>query len=346
MSTLFVIAHQGEAQVFIKRLQLVRSGDTQDLFSNQDKSIYLLLCGEGEAEAMTKTSFYLGKLPEIKKVINTGIAGSLSKKHGVGEILKIRSSYSQLDDRSPKFHSFSSKEGGTADCISSLQRVITKNSADSLELFASVVDRELWGIAKACKLAKVPWISIKLISDLAGQNTDCFDLKNRAQEFSQKLYDYYHSEFEINENIDVASFEEEVIQLPEFHFTAVQRADWKKLTNLLLRKSRSKNKLLKELVDNFKNQEKRPKDRTRDLLLALRSEVNPYTEKISQDIKAMSKNRNFELVEVFIDPSLEDESVQIKVKLKNKEDISTLTEDLKKIPFATLEKVFAGEVDV
>src|SRR5690606_352944 len=62
---------------------------------------------------------------------------------------------------------------------------------NTLSHFAKMVDRELWGLCFALKGQKVKISSFKLISDRAGSETNCFDIKEMSEEYSQKLSEFY-----------------------------------------------------------------------------------------------------------------------------------------------------------
>jgi hypothetical protein len=54
-----------------------------------------------------------------------------------------------------------------------------------------MVDRELWACGSVCGFFKLPLKSYKLISDRAGSDSSIHKVKNRADEFSKHLFDFY-----------------------------------------------------------------------------------------------------------------------------------------------------------
>src|SRR5690606_25166137 len=124
------------------------------------------------------------------QVINLGIAGSLDPQAEVMQIYPVRTVYAF--NEKPLFQSFEIEKSGL-DLISSFERVLDDEKTKTLSHFAPLVDRELWGLCYALKGQKIKINSYKLISDLAGSATNCFDIKEMAEVYALKLADFYET---------------------------------------------------------------------------------------------------------------------------------------------------------
>ena len=190
---LLLFAHKGEAQIFIKQAKAKQISSTPVEIYESDQFI-LALTKEGIYESLSATTYLLEYLPQIEIVYNIGIAGALPYSNlKVGDIVQIRTSYAYEDQ--PLFKSFSTFSNSVIDCISVSKRISDFETSKKIGLFASAVDRELWGIGFACQKKKILFYSYKLISDSFKKedlsNDKCFELKQNAKKYSQKLYEYF-----------------------------------------------------------------------------------------------------------------------------------------------------------
>lgn len=189
---LLIFAHRGEAQTFLREMELKLQEESLNFYLSNDKEKGALICGEGAFEVMSKLPFLIHKY-NVKKMINFGVAGALDKNLNLLSIYSVRTVYSYLESK-PQFKSFTLSENSQEniiDCISSLERVTDTEKSAKLSNFASIVDRELWSIAYIASTLKVDLDSYKLISDFALTSTDCLSIKDRALEYSNLMFDYY-----------------------------------------------------------------------------------------------------------------------------------------------------------
>lgn len=188
---LLVFAHRGEAQAFLKGRNF-RAVDFAFSGVFQSEKEMLLLCGEGLPAAQQRVAAFLNAFGKnLSRVVNLGIAGSLSDSLKPGEIYPIRTVYREPEG-GPAFPSFRSAEPeAQTDCVSAAKRVLTRGYAQRLAPFAPIVDRELWAIASLCADYNLPFLAYKLISDRAGVDTSTVDFKACARQFSEQLYKFY-----------------------------------------------------------------------------------------------------------------------------------------------------------
>lgn len=254
---LFVFAHKGEAQTFIQKLgmrlvkKLVKNDELaitkQELYQNEE--IYLLISGEGIFKAITHVTHLLTALPEIAEVYNFGIAGLLdnSKKENIEKIFPIGICYAHQNDNF-SYQSFATNQEQNKRnlcCISASQRIKNSNSAKKLSVVADLVDREAWGIGYACHFLKRKFYCYKIISDIANETVDCFELKNKAKLFSDKLYFYMKENLDFNLDLKKKETEEENQQQNKKEISQKQNQKQKNKEKL------SAEDLLKIIGENF-----------------------------------------------------------------------------------------------
>lgn len=188
---LLVFAHRGEAQTFLKELNVIFQEESLGFYQSKDRSIGILVCGEGAFEVMSKLPYIISKYG-VSSIINFGVAGALDSKLEIGGIYQVRTAYSYLETK-PQFKSYTlqAEVSKAIDCISSIERVTDTNRAKTLSHFAGLVDREIWSIAAVASTLKVPLTSYKIVSDFADSSTDCLSIKDKALEFSNALFDIY-----------------------------------------------------------------------------------------------------------------------------------------------------------
>ena len=198
-------------------------------------------------------------------------------------MFKFEPYYAEQRSKKVEFKSFSSKSKTKLDCITSIDRIIDDEQAIYLSHFAQIVDRELWGIASACGLLNKPFYAYKLISDYAGTDTVCFDIKHQAAQFSQQLYAHY-----LAIHIFTKEIKTELIELPEtFYATVSQQRHIQTLTERLALKLDCKqsevinNKMLNQLT----SLEISPKKRTTKLIDELSKLLNPFRQQFENELQ-------------------------------------------------------------
>lgn len=323
---LCVIAHRGEAQAFTKGLKAISS----DFYLGESYGV--LICGEGVFEA-SKAGQYMA-LEKFDRVLNFGIAGSLSEKLTLGEIKSIRTHYLYLDNR-PEFKSYSRESIDQLDCITSFERVLSDDKARELAQFADIVDRESWLIAKISHDAKIPFQSFKLISDVAGNDTDCFDIKEKALEYSQSLFDFY---LELSTEND-SHHQTEARNLTELPGSFTQQ---KKLKKVLKALSYKLNKPIDEILSEYPLP--KAKGHVNQYIEELNCVLNPFQEKLQNKISNLQAPFTKIGAQAIFDPKLEKKRFRIQMEINNQKNIDNLAELLRTIDFKDFESVWDGNV--
>lgn len=334
-------AHRKEAQELLKRKDF-KSLEIDGLDLYQSSSELLLISGEGIFETLKKVSFVSARF-DLKEVINLGIAGSLNKDIEISQIYPVRTVYAY--DSKPIFQSFEISDQGL-DLISSFERVLNDESANTLSHFASLVDRELWGLCYALKGQKLIIHSYKLISDIAGNSTNCFDIKQMGQEYSLKLADFYEGLF-----LNKSQKEKEAFDLGEFekfYMTHQQRTQLESLVlKLSLKLDMSVDEIFKTIeASRVLEDIKRPKEATGLIIQILNNKLNPFRAKTLAHLHEHTKKFKELGAQIHFDPNLEKKFFTLSMQINSQTNIDKLQEALKKLNFLDIERTLTGEIDV
>ena len=331
---LLCLAHRGEAQSFIKYLKL--SSNLENINFYTSTNISLLITGEGSYEVLTTLPYIIAKV-NPKKIINYGIAGSLNQSINVDSIYSIRTAYSF--GTKPRFESFTLKSSNLVDCITTDERVLEDKYSEILANFAQIVDRELWAIAKVAKKFKIPLKSYKLISDQAGNETNCFDLKARAKDFSDKMCKHF---IENKEDLEISQEREYIeIELP-FRVSFTQ----KKRIEKLFPKLKNSQRLIKEYIKSIENTKYQHKDTANNFISFLEHKINPINKSIDTNFKNEIKCLEECGVKVIYDKKLDTKKITINFEINSQKNVEKLTEALKKLNFQNIDDIWNGKFNV
>ena len=322
-------AHRGEARAFIQQLSLKRlSEEVLELYANDE--VILLVCGEGIYASLERVSAVLGKYPKITEVINYGICGILNEsKAELDHIYSIKSVYA-MDEHGPVFQSYHSDKG--LDCLTYHDRVTTSEVAAKLKPFAPLVDRELWAVARACSLHKIPFKSYKLTSDIAG-TAECMDIKNKSDIYAQKLLEHYLTNFEsvmISESKEYVTF-----KLP-IHLTFQQKIIIQKLLNSIRIKYKISNEEIFERIATSKiiaSEDLKDKAKASRIIQELQLLLNPLKQKINLALSLYASPVTAIGGSIKFDPSLEKMQFYISMPINDQTNLDKLQKSLQNINF-------------
>jgi hypothetical protein len=336
---LIVFAHRGEAQVFLKELELNPHPLLTGLY--QGESLLLLIAGEGIYDVMSKLPFVFASF-DITRVVNLGIAGALSDKCQLDEIYEVRTCYG-FQETSPRFHSFTTfNQSAKIDCITTDQRVLTDEQAHKLSHFAAMVDRELWGLAYCCQSYKRPLYAYKLISDRAGNQTQCLDVKERAQHYSQKLFHFYQSFNNQLENTIKDEFHPPVAM--SFSHSKLYQ---KLMENLCGRENKTEAEILQSI--NFQEiltADKRSKDKAQEIIHRLTLLKNPLKAKITESLEKQFLPFTRIGAKIHVDPKLEHKTLKLTFEINHQQNLERLKKACEEFDFRKIEKIWQGDLDV
>lgn len=353
-ATLFTFAHRGEARATLKYFEMGRVADFPlELYSNAEKSFYLLITGEGSLEALAHTSSALAFLNGlICEVINLGIAGSLSAKITKDQILPIRTSYGQMSAGEMHFKSYT-LGASSFDAVTASERVLSPEQAHYLSSFASIVDRELWAVARACSLFDRPLRAYKYISDeVWAQNEGqfCQQIKEKSMIYSEALLDHYlnHQEEIPSSKQDQDSDDFDFYHLPGLHFSV----SMKKKMDSLLKSLQQKNQYssfvdqAQELIKEKIQEKTRPKDIAQQCLTLAHNNLMPFDHQVDLALKKLATPFSERGIEVHFDPQRESSAFWLKTHIQHPNQIEKLKQALAEFQFEGVEKVLQGQIDV
>jgi nucleoside phosphorylase len=333
------LAHRGEAQEFIRNLDIKSVPDFEGLYLGEDLAV--LISGEGLEATMAKASHVCGRY-NITKILNFGIAGALSSKIIKDEVYKVRTCYAFSDK--VQFKSFTTVENKesktTIDCISFNQRVLATKEANQLSHFAHIVDRELWSIGYVAKLNNISFESYKLISDIAGADTDCLDIKDRALSFSEKLYAYF---LKLNE-----------VPSPDFSFITpfamsfTHKKRYEKLMAIATQKLQMSEMEILEKIEHksISNLKFKEKEKVNELLTRLETLIDPinsiaqeYLEKAFIPFTRVGCKVNY-------DRNLEKECFSIKFDINSQTNLDNLKRAIDLFDIKKINNIWNGKFNV
>ncbi len=340
---LLVFAHKKEAESFIDHLKFIPVPTSRiELYKNDSE--YLLITNEGINEAMLNTSICLANFAhEINSIVNIGIAGSINSKIKIGKIVQVKTIYGK-NHNSFEYQSFPTlTSSATVECLSVPGRVLIKEDKLKLTPIADIIDRESWGIAYAAKKFKIDFYSIKFISDDLESVDFCAKILNESEIISKKLLDYYRSEFSIVDlslqdvEVDISYF----INSDFLYFSVSQK---RQLINIL-QSLKLQEFSLAEFINSahFKSileNELKPKDRTKLLLLTLYSISNPLLASTKNKLDQIVKKFQTNSIQFKIDPTLANKELIIQLMIENKNSLGMIIADLSNFNDFGIEEYF------
>lgn len=260
---LLTFAHRPEAQAFFDTFSFKATGN-EGLY--QSEFGWLLITGEGIHESIVTVASILGAHPEIREVINLGVAGSLRPQLERHALYEVRTAYAF--DEVPLFKSF--PLSGEVDCVTSGKRVLSPSQRIPLLAMGSVVDRELWGVCVAAKQHHKSVRSFKYISDDAGELGACEVVKELARDASVALLERYLA---LQPQVQASG-----VKLSGFYFTVAQEHLFKNfLHKLSIKWELSPDEVLGKLnVESLNQQKLLPKERTKRLLDLFKKSLDPW----------------------------------------------------------------------
>lgn len=379
MMKLLVFAHIAEAQSFIHHLKLKvwKDDDCQDspqkgsvlfssgnhFFIDQQQENALLICKEGLFEAMSATSFILGRFPHITHVYNLGVAASCRSDIELGQIYSIRTLYGSgaPSEKKPFFKSFSTndqkrwKNTPQADLISSFERVFDSSRAQHLSVFAPIVDREAYAIAWSCQLAAVPFSCAKIISDTPlisnekAQNL-CEMVKEQAAEYSEKLYWHYQNnqDHQLSKTLSdtqrsVEGLVNQLVSRKDLHFTftSARRLSGQLYKLYLNQKNRPHNfsDIVEQALANI-SLDLTPKKRALELIQSLELTISPFRHKLQKEFKEIVSAHK--VIKLHFDPSFESAGVHLSAKIQTPQELEQVIKEIKEIQFDKILELQTG----
>lgn len=281
---LLIFAHRGEARAFFSKYTLKAMPFTEGLYESAE--CYLLITGEGPWKAGPKLALVLGKLAnEIDSCINLGIAGALRSSIETGKIYPIRTCFLEQNSEM-QFASHQLSPQGL-DLITCHTRVLDPDLAKRLDNFSPLVDRELWSLAQVSTLSGHKISAYKLISDMVGETEICQRVKEKSDQFSALLLDFYSSlSLDQSKNAPQNSIDP---NWEGFYFTTSLRNQRDALLDKISIKFGATEQALKQVNQaELLELEITPKARAILLIDKMRSILNPVQKKLQTSLDDLS----------------------------------------------------------
>ncbi|WP_419173156.1 hypothetical protein [Halobacteriovorax sp.] len=334
---LLVFAHRGEAQCFLKEMELKAHPLNNSLYTLEDQSVALIITGEGHNNVLTGLSLALGQLSgNVQRIINFGICAALNEQLQKNEIHSIRTIYGQDEFKSFQTIDTQAKH----DLITAKQRLLDTKESQKLEHIAPLADREGWAIGLVAKQANIDLLSYKLISDHVSDAPICEYIKELSQDYSQKLFEFYQ-ELELIEK--ASSIENPFKEQSDYYFTLSLNREVSNLCQQLCVKYEKEN--INDIIDttSLLNLETTPKKRALKLRDQLKEKLYPTRTKILGQLDSFIQDAGFEKKELTYDPAIEKVFLNLKINIKSEKDIKELTRKLKNINWNEYQSIMNGE---
>lgn len=336
---LLIFAHRGEAQCFLKEMDLKAHPQNKALYLQEDGELGLLLTGEGHHNVLTNLGLALGLLgrDRVKRLINFGICAALNTDLKKGEIYSIRSIYGQGE-----FKSFQTQDSAAKlDVITANERLLDNKKAKELEHIAPLADREAWAIGFVAKQVNLELLSYKLISDHVTDAPICEYIKDLAEEYSQTLYEYYLS---LNHENKVSSYENPFSNNKNFYFTLSLNREVSNLCKQLCVKYETQK--IDQLINlnEILDLEQTPKKKALFLRDLLKEKLYPTRTKIIKQLDQFIENSGLEKKELSYDSSIEKIFLNLKVNLKSEKELKLLATKIRNIDWQEFESIMNGEL--
>lgn len=362
----------------IKTIEDFKTDDHDSNNQKESEPLFLLITGEGPIEASTRTAsaiswiqqYFSSKSPEWLNfsVINVGIAGSLNTKLKVKSSFMVRSYY-LAHQEVPFYQSFqtaayhppslfqkhkSKNQLDFVDCVTSFERVLNQNKANLLHGIADLVDREGWGVAFASKEAHVPFFSLKIVSDIAGNPGACELIREQKEEYSELIFQNLKYYF-LNDSTSLLKSlpkEKNEVNFPAgFHFTHSTKHQFLNLMEkIALKEDISCIDLIEKLVKhrevkNILAMEILPKEKTKKFIEFLEKKLSPVKKQIDHRLQELKNNFHQHQIKISFDPILEKDFAQISFEVKDDTDLKEKAKVLSDLSIKSFTRIMNGELE-
>jgi hypothetical protein len=348
---LLTFAHKNEAQCFFEHFQFSPIQDQRNLWLEDTQQYGILITGEGQFESLNILSSLLAARKEITQIINLGVVGALNSRISNLQVLNIRTVYLSLENQ-PQFKSFPlqpAEQFSVCDCLTSSKRILDTETRRKLSPIADVVDRELWSLAFASSKAKIPLLSLKVVSD--GEQNDtksiCEEVKEQAPIFSKILLNsflaYINQE---NNNKDQLPSEDKIELLlnnKELYFTASMK---RKLKHLISQTKLSGIDISNVEFDDIISQEISKKERSLKIINQLIRLLNPLRSNIEDKLNELSRPLIKTGWNIKYDSNIEEKWISISSKIQSPSQLHKLSQTLENFPLEEWQDIFDGHNNV
>lgn len=334
---LLCFAHRGECAVFLRRLAL-RPLSLSFATAWQGAGLYVLLTGEGiEQASCTLAAFCARYEQDLSAIVNLGIAGGLDAQLTAGKVYRVRTIYGAKHANQIEHHSYTcTDQTALHDCISARERVLDAKTGEVLTNFASLVDRELWGLASVASLFKLPWQAAKLVSEVVFDTEICQRARAEREQYSAALYEFWREHLaHVSTPTRTDPIDEclAALHTQGFYFTkALQDKVVSLLTSLALKHRWQAKDVLAKItaqieIEKILKNSSQPKQRTKLLLHALQALHDPFRVQFNQHLNTVTAPLR-QVAKVSHHEDFANDDLTISSTIKNADDLATLQQAL------------------
>lgn len=330
---LLCFAHRGECVVFLRRLSL-RPLPLSFATAWHGAGLYVLLTGEGiEQAGRTLAAFCARYELELSVIINLGIAGGLDARLQRGTTYLVRTIYGTKHTAQVEYRSYpSSDPRALYDCISARARVLDAETSTALANFASLVDRELWGLAGVAAQFKLPLHAAKLVSEIVFDAELCPRARTAREQHSAMLYEFWCKNFtgiSSPPRPEPAAECLATLRTRGFYFTqALQDKVISLLRGLAVKHGWQEDAWAEKLaaqieIENILQATDRPKQRTKLLLNSLQELHDPFRAQFNRHLASVTAPLR-KVAKVTHHEDFASDDLTISCTIKNNRDLTAL----------------------
>lgn len=332
---LLIFAHRGEARSFLSHFTPKADSNMEGLYECEDH--FLLITGEGPWKAGPKLGLVLGQWGEqISEIVNFGIAGALRPEVELNSIHEIRTVFLE-QNQEMQFISHQLANDGI-DLITCHSRVLNQSMGEKLDNFAPTVDRELWSLAQVASFSGHKISAYKLISDKVGDEEICQRVKEKSDEFSSRLLDFYQGLKWSAENSS-SSYEWD-----GFYFTTSLKNQREKLLHSLTIKYGEASKAIEALnLSDILEQEEVPKKRSGLLIQRMKDLLNPAQKEVINSLEELTLNLRKAGAQIKFPKDFERSQFHLSAHIESPSELVSLIKAMEEFDYEKLVHIIEGK---
>ena len=320
---LLCFAHRAEAEAFFVNQSYSSVKKAHNLYLHSDGGTLVLIHGEGTHQTMTKICEVFGIFPEIKNVLNLGVAGSTCSSLRKNEIISIRTCYLGETSRgvSPEFKSFTLKEIdglGCSDVMTTSRRVTDPKKKEIINHFADLIDRELWAICFSSKHFNKNIYSLKIVSDEVQEENFCQNVKDHAFALSLELYKAYQKYY-LNKESNLNSTNDKCFKYLATNKSFYMTTSQKRLIVKVLRDLKLNLNDLKIIINSLELNDNN-KANSKILINALQERISPELSALKKSSTKLTKNLTSSGIRLQTDRTFESSRVSFSFDANDKNE--------------------------
>ena len=342
---LLCFAHRAEAEAFFVNQSYTSVKKAHNLYLNSDGSTLLLVHGEGSHQTMTKVCEVFGIFPEIKNVLNLGVAGSTCSTLRKNEIRSMRTCYlgETSNGISPEFKSFTLKEVDglrCSDLMTTSKRVTDPKKKEIINHFADLIDRELWAICFSSKHFNKNVYSLKIVSDEVEEENFCQDVKDQAYTLSLELYKAYQK-FYLSKESDQDTTYDNCVKYVVTNKSLYMTTSQKRLISKILRDLKPNIDDLKGIINSLEFGDNN-KTNSKILIAALQERISPELSALKNSSFKLTKHLTSSGVRLQTDKTFESSRISFSFEANDKNEFQKKVLALRNFSFDDWENFIEG----